>query len=31
LSLVVGQPVAPAIATPDALYERVLSLRGEWR
>jgi 1-acyl-sn-glycerol-3-phosphate acyltransferase len=31
LSLVVGQPVAPAIATPDALYEQVLSLRGEWR
>ncbi|HYD82173.1 MAG TPA: MFS transporter [Paucimonas sp.] len=31
LSLVVGQPVAPAHATPDVLYERVLALRGEWK
>jgi 1-acyl-sn-glycerol-3-phosphate acyltransferase len=31
LSLVVGQPVAPALATPEALYEQVRALRGEWK
>ncbi len=31
LSLVVGRPVAPAMATPDALYAQVLALRGEWK
>ncbi|MGH8808099.1 MAG: 1-acyl-sn-glycerol-3-phosphate acyltransferase, partial [Noviherbaspirillum sp.] len=31
LSLVVGQPVAPATATPETLYERVSSLRGQWK
>jgi len=31
LSLVVGQPLAPAQATPELLQERVLALRGEWK
>jgi len=31
LSLVVGQPVEPAVATPESLYQQVLNLRGEWR
>ena len=31
LSLVVGRPVAPTEATPDALYERVSALRGDWK
>ncbi len=31
LSLVVGNPVEPAIATPEALYEQVLELRGNWK
>jgi 1-acyl-sn-glycerol-3-phosphate acyltransferase len=31
LSLVVGAPVAPAQATPDALFERVATLRGDWQ
>lgn len=31
LSLVVGQPVAPALATPEALYSQVRELRGEWK
>jgi 1-acyl-sn-glycerol-3-phosphate acyltransferase len=31
LSLVVGQPVAPAAATPEALYARVAELRGDWK
>jgi 1-acyl-sn-glycerol-3-phosphate acyltransferase len=31
LSLVVGQPVAPAQATPEALYQHVHDLRGEWK
>jgi 1-acyl-sn-glycerol-3-phosphate acyltransferase len=31
LSLVVGQPMEPAVATPDSLYQQVLNLRGEWR
>ena len=31
LSLVVGQPVTPALATPEALYSQVRELRGEWR
>jgi 1-acyl-sn-glycerol-3-phosphate acyltransferase len=31
LSLVVGQPLPATQATPEALYERVLDLRGEWR
>lgn len=31
LSLVVGQPLAPAQATPELLQERVLTLRGEWK
>lgn len=31
LSLVVGMPMAPAVATPDALYEQVRALRGDWK
>jgi 1-acyl-sn-glycerol-3-phosphate acyltransferase len=31
LSLVVGQPVAPAQATPESLQEQVLALRGDWK
>ncbi len=31
LSLVVGQPMAPAHVTPEALHERVSTLRGDWR
>lgn len=31
LSLVVGQPLAPAQATPEVLQERVLALRGDWK
>ena len=31
LSLVVGQPVAPALATPEALYTQVRELRGDWK
>lgn len=31
LSLVVGNPVEPAIATPESLYEQVRVLRGDWK
>jgi 1-acyl-sn-glycerol-3-phosphate acyltransferase len=31
LSLVVGQPVAPAQATPESLFEHVRNLRGQWQ
>jgi len=31
LSLVVGQPVAPAEATPESLYAQVAQLRGDWK
>ena len=31
LSLVVGKPVEPAIATPESLYEKVRNLRGDWK
>jgi 1-acyl-sn-glycerol-3-phosphate acyltransferase len=31
LSLVVGRPVAPALATPESLYEQVRELRGDWK
>lgn len=31
LSLAVGVPVAPALATPELLQEQVLALRGEWK
>ena len=31
IGLAVGDLVAPAAATPEALQERVLALRGEWR
>ena len=31
LSLVVGQPVAPAAATPESLYAQVAQLRGNWK
>jgi 1-acyl-sn-glycerol-3-phosphate acyltransferase len=31
LSLVVGQPVAPAQATPEALQAQVSALRGDWK
>lgn len=31
LSLVVGEPVTPAKATPEHLYEHVLALRGDWK
>ncbi|WP_374622366.1 MFS transporter [Pandoraea sp.] len=30
LELVIGEPVAPAQATPEALREKVLKLRGPW-
>jgi 1-acyl-sn-glycerol-3-phosphate acyltransferase len=31
LSLVVGEPVTPAQATPDSLQEQVAALRGDWK
>jgi 1-acyl-sn-glycerol-3-phosphate acyltransferase len=31
LSLVVGQPVAPAQATPESLQAQVAALRGDWK
>jgi 1-acyl-sn-glycerol-3-phosphate acyltransferase len=31
LALVVGIPVPPQEVTPEALYEQVLALRGEWK
>jgi 1-acyl-sn-glycerol-3-phosphate acyltransferase len=31
LSLVVGQPLAAAAATPEALHDRVRALRGDWK
>ncbi|HCE09878.1 MAG TPA: glycerol acyltransferase [Oxalobacteraceae bacterium] len=31
LSLAVGLPLAPELATPEALQERVLALRGDWK
>jgi 1-acyl-sn-glycerol-3-phosphate acyltransferase len=31
LALVVGPPVPPQEVTPEALYEQVLSLRGDWK
>ncbi len=31
IALVVGPPLAPELATPEALQEKVLSLRGDWR
>lgn len=31
LALVVGKPIAPAMATPELLQEQVLALRGEWK
>jgi 1-acyl-sn-glycerol-3-phosphate acyltransferase len=31
LALAVGQPVAPAEATPELLYEKVYALRGDWK
>jgi 1-acyl-sn-glycerol-3-phosphate acyltransferase len=31
LSLAVGQPVEPAVATPEKLYSQVAQLRGEWK
>ncbi len=31
LSLVVGQPVEPALATPELLQQQVSALRGEWK
>ena len=31
LSLVVGQPVMPAAATPEALHAQVSRLRGDWK
>ena len=31
LSLSVGQPLAPAQVTPDALREQVVALRGDWK
>ncbi|RJF98871.1 MFS transporter [Noviherbaspirillum saxi] len=30
LSLVVGEPVEPAVATPETLYQHVSDLRGDW-
>jgi 1-acyl-sn-glycerol-3-phosphate acyltransferase len=31
LSLVVGAPVAPALATPELLQQQVAALRGDWK
>lgn len=31
LSLSVGEPLAPAEATPDALRQQVMTLRGDWK
>jgi hypothetical protein len=31
LSLAVGQPLAPAGVTPEALHAEVRALRGEWK
>ncbi|MBL8519659.1 MAG: MFS transporter [Betaproteobacteria bacterium] len=31
VALQVGAPVAPALATPEALQEKVLALRGDWK
>jgi 1-acyl-sn-glycerol-3-phosphate acyltransferase len=31
IALVAGEPVAPAAATPEALQQIVLGLRGDWR
>jgi hypothetical protein len=31
IALVAGPPLAPELATPEALQEKVLSLRGDWR
>ncbi len=31
LSLVVGSPVEPALATPEVLHEKVRALRGDWK
>ena len=31
IAIAVGAPVAPAGATPEALQQRVLALRGDWR
>ena len=31
LSLSVGEPLAPAQATPDALRQQVVALRGDWK
>jgi 1-acyl-sn-glycerol-3-phosphate acyltransferase len=31
IALAVGPPLAPAEATPAALQERVLALRGDWK
>jgi 1-acyl-sn-glycerol-3-phosphate acyltransferase len=31
LALAVGQPVPPQDVTPEALYEEVLALRGDWK
>jgi 1-acyl-sn-glycerol-3-phosphate acyltransferase len=31
LALVVGEPVPPAMATPEFLQEQVTSLRGDWK
>ncbi|AJP59778.2 glycerol acyltransferase [Pandoraea vervacti] len=30
LELVIGEPVAPALATPESLRDKVLKLRGPW-
>jgi 1-acyl-sn-glycerol-3-phosphate acyltransferase len=31
IRLAVGEPLAPALATPDNLHAAVLALRGDWR
>ena len=31
LALVVGNPLAPAVVTPELLQEQVLALRGSWK
>jgi hypothetical protein len=31
IALVAGAPVAPECATPEALQQTVLALRGNWR
>jgi len=31
IGLVIGEPLAPLGATPEALQSKVLAMRGDWR